>query len=150
VTRLYILHILEFETESCPYSRLPVDSRRDLEPILLRLSQQVVASNGRRWALFSTFSPDFLALGRPCWEHGWIHWQRALLKVLILEGLFGSNPPLGVVGQKLVEQVEPALRQIRKPLPQVVERSLCECDFLCYRELVVARPNLLAWGSQLL
>ena len=30
-------------------------------------------------------------------------------KVLILESLFSSNPPLGVVGQKLVEQVKPAL-----------------------------------------
>ena len=72
------------------------------------------------------------------------------LEVLILEGLFGSDPPLGVVGQKLVEQVEPTLRKIRKPLSQVVERPLSECDFLCYRELVVARPNLLARGSQLL
>ena len=33
-------YALEFETESCSYSRLPVDSRRYLEPILLCLQRE--------------------------------------------------------------------------------------------------------------
>ena len=41
-------YALEFETESCSYSRLPVDSRRYLEPIFLRLQREREKKRKRR------------------------------------------------------------------------------------------------------